>query len=336
MPSIGRLYKYQEPSNIPGVRCDSGIEEGSEISMYYDPMICKLTAYGRSRDEAIKTSIKALDNYVIRGVTHNVPLLRDVLTEPRFRAGDFTTNYLPETYPDGFQPFGGKLSNTEINHLAGIAAVLYCKDQQRSREILNDQNVKNQRTMITSLDLTVKIAGESIRVTMDKKGSEFLVTTFVSKESILKGRQGDEMTIQDDFNLSDLVVKPEIRDSHGASKPSPFQLIYKRPNGVLRIRYKGTAINIPVVPTKAAELSMHMKEKPKLDTSKVVLSPMPGVVKSIAVEVGQLVGEGLECCVVEAMKMQNSMKAAITSKVKSINVKPGDTVEEDQILVELE
>merc|ERR1712141_927485 len=122
------------------------------------------------------------------------------------------------------------------------------------------------------------------------------------------GRQGDEMTIQDDFNLSDLVVKPEIRDSHGASKPSPFQLIYKRPNGVLRIRYKGTAINIPVVPTKAAELSMHMKEKPKLDTSKVVLSPMPGVV--------------------ESMKMQNSMKAAITSKVKSINVKPGDTVEE--------
>ena len=75
------LLQYQEPSNIPGVRCDSGIEEGSEISMFYDPMICKLTAYGRSRGEAIATSIKALDNYVIRGVTHNIPLLRDVLTE---------------------------------------------------------------------------------------------------------------------------------------------------------------------------------------------------------------------------------------------------------------
>ena len=76
-----RNFQYQEPSNIPGVRCDSGIEEGSEISMYYDPMICKLTAYGRSREEAIATSVKALDNYVIRGVTHNIPLLRDVLTE---------------------------------------------------------------------------------------------------------------------------------------------------------------------------------------------------------------------------------------------------------------
>ena len=171
---------------------------------------------------------------------------------------------------------------------------------------------------------------------MDKKEDEFVIATFASKESILKGRHGDEMTIQDDFNLSDLVVKPKILDSHGATKPSPFQLIYRRPNGIFRIRYKGTAINIPVLPTKAAELSMYMREKPKVDTSKVVLSPMPGVVKSIAVEVGQLVGEGLECCVVEAMKMQNSMKAAITAKVKAIHVKPGDTVDEDQVLVELE
>ena len=84
--------------------------------------------------------------------------------QSRFNAGDFTTNYLPETYPDGFKPFGGKLSSTEINHLAGIAAVLYCKDQQRSREILNDQMIKNQRTMITSMNLTVNIAGERIRV----------------------------------------------------------------------------------------------------------------------------------------------------------------------------
>ena len=84
--------------------------------------------------------------------------------QSRFQAGDFTTNYLPETYPDGFKPFGGKLSSTETNHLAGIAAVLYCKDQQRSREILNDQMIKNQRTMITSMNLTVNIAGERIRV----------------------------------------------------------------------------------------------------------------------------------------------------------------------------
>ena len=102
------------------------------------------------------------------------------------------------------------------------------------------------------------------------------------------------------------------------------------------IRYKGTAIDVPVMEAHAAELKVHMKEKPKLDLSKFVLSPMPGVVKSVSVEVGQMVGEGQECCVVEAMKMQNSMKAGGTGKVKAVNAKAGDTVEEDQVLVELE
>ena len=89
--------------NIFFFRCDSGIEEGSEISMYYDAMICKLTTYGKDRNDAIEKSIDALDNYAIRGVTHNIPLLRDILTEPTFLSGTFTTNYLPEVYPEGFQ-----------------------------------------------------------------------------------------------------------------------------------------------------------------------------------------------------------------------------------------
>ena len=136
MPSIGRLFKYEEPKGIPGVRCDSGIEEGSEISMFYDPMICKLTAYGGSRDEAIATSINALDNYVIRGVTHNIPLLRDVLTEPVFNSGTFTTNYLLETYPEGFQ--GVQLSRADTVNLSSIAAVIYFKEADRARVRLND------------------------------------------------------------------------------------------------------------------------------------------------------------------------------------------------------
>ena len=135
MPSIGRLFKYEEPKGIPGVRCDSGIEEGSEISMFYDPMICKLTAYGGSREEAIATSINALDHYVIRGVTHNIPLLRDVLTEPVFNSGTFTTNYLLETYPEGFQ--GVQLSQADTMNLSSIAAVIYFKEADRARIRLN-------------------------------------------------------------------------------------------------------------------------------------------------------------------------------------------------------
>ena len=136
MPSIGRLHKYEEPKDIAGVRCDSGIQEGSEISMFYDPMICKLTAYGGSREEAIATSINALDHYVIRGVTHNIPLLRDVLTEAKFNSGNFTTNYLLETYPDGFQ--GVQLDTADTMNLSSIAAVLYCKEADRARVRLND------------------------------------------------------------------------------------------------------------------------------------------------------------------------------------------------------
>ena len=139
MPSIGRLHRYEEPVG-QGVRCDSGIEEGSEISMFYDPMICKLTCYGDSRDQAISTSIDALDHYVIRGVTHNIPLLRDVLTEDVFKSGVFTTNYLPETYPDGFQ--GLQLTSGDVTELASIAAVVHCKEQERAGVRLNEKKVK--------------------------------------------------------------------------------------------------------------------------------------------------------------------------------------------------
>lgn len=97
------MYKYIEPTHLPGVRCDSGIEEGSEISVYYDPMICKLVCHGKDRNEAIERSINALDSYVIRGVTNNIPLLRDILTEKRFRKGEISTNYLPQVYPEGFK-----------------------------------------------------------------------------------------------------------------------------------------------------------------------------------------------------------------------------------------
>lgn len=103
LPSIGRLHSYVEPVHIPSVRCDSGISEGSEISIFYDPMICKLVTYGPDRPSALASMATALDSYVIRGVTHNIPLLRDIITEDRFVSGNISTKYLQETYPDGFK-----------------------------------------------------------------------------------------------------------------------------------------------------------------------------------------------------------------------------------------
>ena len=311
MPSIGRLHKYEEPKG-DGVRCDSGIEEGSEISMYYDPMICKLTTYGRSREEAIGTAVDALDSYVIRGVTHNIPLLRDILNEPNFRKGNFTTNYLPETYPEGFT--GTTLGTNEECELAVIAASMYYKEQKR---ILSPSKVAP-----SPVKLVVTIGRKDFTVVIETALDEYIATC-----------DNQTLRLKDNFTLADPVVHAKI---DGKAKDTVIQLISRMANGTMRIRYKGTAMNIPVMPVSAAKLKVHMKEKPKLDLSKLLLSPMPGVVKSVSVEVGQMVGEGQECCVVEAMKMQNSMKAGGTGKVKSVNVKMGDTVEEEDVLIELE
>ena len=130
LPSIGRLTRYMEPTHIDGVRCDSGVREGSDISIYYDPLICKLVSYGYDRDSAIRTMSAALDAYVIRGVTHNIPLLRDILTETNFNKGDISTNYLYETYPDGFT--GKALNNEEKATLTSIAATIFVRDNMRS------------------------------------------------------------------------------------------------------------------------------------------------------------------------------------------------------------
>ncbi|CAB4069136.1 PCCA [Lepeophtheirus salmonis] len=139
------------------------------------------------------------------------------------------------------------------------------------------------------------------------------------------------IVISDNFKTSDSFISIDIHNENITT-----QLISKQHNGTYRIRYKGTAFNVLILSTEAHRLNQYMIEKPKLDTSKVILSPMPGVIKSVAVNVGDLINEGQECCVVEAMKMQNSLKAGITGTVKAVNAKEGDTVEEEQILVEIE
>merc|ERR1711962_1667620 len=232
MPSIGRLHKYEEPVG-QGVRCDSGIEEGSEISMFYDPMICKLTCYGDSRDQAINTSIDALDHYVIRGVTHNIPLLRDVLTEDVFKSGVFTTNYLPETYPDGFQ--GLKLTSSDVAELASIAAVVHCKEQERARVRLNEKKVKAVRPP-KPVDLVISVKGESVAVQVTKGVGSYTVS----------GPHGS-VNVLDNFTLADTVMEAVVGDSTVVT-----QLIARDASGGLRIRYKGTALNVSVLPASAA------------------------------------------------------------------------------------
>ncbi|CAH0556704.1 unnamed protein product [Brassicogethes aeneus] len=319
LPSIGRLHKYIEPNKFDGVRCDSGIEEGSEISMYYDPMICKLVCYGKTREEAIDRSITALDSYVIRGVTHNIPLLRDILTEENFIKGDISTNYLPKIYPDGFK--GIQLNKSDKNKLFALSSALYAINELRSRNFLNGPQIKIHKGTKDKWNLNVMVNEENVDVQVHQTNGKLKITI---KDDVYEINKKD-------LNLASSIIRTEIN-----GEPVVMQLFSKNAAGELQIVYKGTNFKVKILSRKSSELLHLMPEKPKLDVSKLVKSPMPGLVKGVSCNVGDMVAEGQELCIIEAMKMQNSMVAATTGKIKTINIKAGDTVGEDDVLVELE
>uniref|UniRef100_A0A674E3F4 Propionyl-CoA carboxylase alpha chain, mitochondrial n=1 Tax=Salmo trutta TaxID=8032 RepID=A0A674E3F4_SALTR len=275
LPSIGRLSQYQEPINLPKVRVDSGIQEGSDISIYYDPMISKLVTYGATRAEALQRMEDALDNYVIRGVTHNIPLLREIITHPRFISGDITTNFLPEEYPEGFK--GHQLTSEGRRELVATAAALYVSAQLRSQRFL----------------VKVEVSGE--------------------------------------WNLASALLPVTINRT-----PRVLQCLSRDAGGDITLQYLGTQFKVRVLSQLVSTLSAHMPEKVPEDTSSILRSPMPGSVVAVSVKPGDVVAEGQEICVIEAMKMQNSLIAAKAAKVKSVHCKAGETVGEGDLLVQLE
>ncbi|KAI1241769.1 hypothetical protein IHE44_0005259, partial [Lamprotornis superbus] len=173
LPSIGKLSQYQEPLHVPNVRVDSGIQQGSDISIYYDPMISKLITYGSNRAEALKRMEEALDNYVIRGVAHNISLLREVIIHPRFVQGDISTKFLPEVYPDGFK--GHKLTDLERRQLLATAASLYVVEQLRSQRFLGTPRIPIAKSKKSSWELSVHLGDGIYPVAVSKAGSSFSV-----------------------------------------------------------------------------------------------------------------------------------------------------------------
>uniref|UniRef100_A0A672S554 propionyl-CoA carboxylase n=1 Tax=Sinocyclocheilus grahami TaxID=75366 RepID=A0A672S554_SINGR len=318
LPSIGRLSQYQEPLDLPNVRVDSGIQEGSDISIYYDPMISKLVTYGKTREEALKKMEDALDNYVIRGVTHNIPLLREIIVHPRFVSGVISTKFLPEVYPDGFK--GHMLTAGERRELLATAAALYVAAQLRSQKFLGDLRVSvvpaesRQWELCVELDKSVHMLGVS------RSGNNYTVEI-----------DGEKVEVSGEWNLASALLPITINGKHRT-----LQCLLRTAAGEISLQYLGTSFKLRVLSKLAASLSKHMPEKVPEDTSSILRSPMPGSVVAVSVKPGDNVAEGQEICVIEAMKMQNSMTAAKTAKVKSVHCKAGDTVGEGDLLVELE
>ncbi|XP_068840361.1 propionyl-CoA carboxylase alpha chain, mitochondrial isoform X4 [Capricornis sumatraensis] len=320
LPSVGRLSQYEEPIRLPGVRVDSGIQPGSDISIYYDPMISKLITYGSDRTEALKRMEDALDNYVIRGVTHNVALLREVIINSRFIEGDINTKFLSDVYPDGFK--GHQLTETERNQFLAVASSLFVASQLRAQHFQDHGNsrVPIVKPQVASWELSVKLHDEIHTVVASKSGPTFSVEV-----------DGSKLNVTSTWNLASPLLSVNVDGTQRT-----IQCLSREAGGNMSIQFLGTVYKVRILTKLAAELHKFMLEKAAEDTSSILRSPMPGVVVAISVKPGDLVAEGQEICVIEAMKMQNSMTAGKTGKVKSVHCKAGDTVGEGDLLVELE
>ncbi|XP_059984672.1 propionyl-CoA carboxylase alpha chain, mitochondrial [Lagenorhynchus albirostris] len=320
LPSIGRLSQYQEPLHLPGVRVDSGIQPGSDISIYYDPMISKLITYGSDRREALKRMEDALDNYVIRGVTHNIALLREVIINSRFVKGDINTKFLSDVYPDGFK--GHQLTENERNQLLAIASSLFVASQLRAHHFQENENsrVPIVKPQVANWELSVKLHDEVYTVVASNSGPTFSVEVDESK-----------LNVTGAWNLASPLLSVNVDGTQRM-----IQCLSREAGGNMSIQFLGTVYKVHILTKLAAELNKFMLEKAAEDTSSILRSPMPGMVVAVSVKPGDLVAEGQEICVIEAMKMQNSMTAGKTGKVKSVHCKAGDTVGEGDLLVELE
>ena len=318
LPSIGRLTRYRPPAEeateTAVVRNDTGVFEGGEISMYYDPMIAKLCTWAPTRADAIEEMRIALDRFELEGIGHNLPFLAAVMDHSKFTSGDMTTAFIAEEYPDGFQ--GVELNEAELRRIAASAAAM-----NRVAEI--------RRTKISGrMDNHERRVGDNWVVSL--QGEKFAVSVAADTDgSTVTFEDGASLRVEGDWTpgmmLADMTVD-------GA----PLVMKVGKITGGFRIRNRGADLKVHVRSPRQAELALHMIEKLPPDTSKMLLCPMPGLIVKVDVEVGQEVQEGQALCTVEAMKMENILRAERKGVVSKINAAAGDSLAVDDIIMEFE
>lgn len=308
LPCIGQLEKYIEPDTSDGeVRCDTGIVEGSEISIYYDPLICKLSTHGRTREDALKRMRHALDKYVIKGLTHNIPLLREVISHPKFVSGDISTKFLAEEYPNGFE--GHKLTEEESRALQAIAAFIHRSQVEKMYAGRPAVGLDKVFVQIGEDSPFSPVEFGEQQLIIGNCAVAFEVVEWSPMNSLFTGR----------INGQEYIV----------------QIVNRRGLG-FELRMLGTVYQVEVLSEAEFAYKKYMKAKAKTDFSSLLKSPMPGRVISVVVKEGDVVRQGGDLITIEAMKMQNSMKAPCAAKIKQIHVSAGDNVVADQVLIEFE
>ncbi|KKJ75299.1 acetyl-CoA carboxylase [Kiloniella litopenaei] len=319
LPSIGRLVRYEAPESDeeyngrPVIRVDTGVEEGSEISMFYDPMIAKLCTYGPDRLSAIESMRTALDSYYIRGINHNMGFLSAVMSQDRFVEGRLTTNYIAEEFPDGF--LGLEATDEQTKILVSVAAVLQTNlsEQTALAAHLNG---------ISGVDIPVELT-----VFVDRKAHPVLID--LQDDGYLVSGDGFETLVRGDWLAHEPVFFGEVN-----GKETVIQIDRRGP--ALKLTLSGLTVEALVMESRLAAYNELMPEKLPPDMSKFLLSPMPGLLVSVAVEEGQSVKAGEELAVIEAMKMENILRAEKDLVVSKISASAGESLVVDQVIIEFE
>ena len=348
LPSIGRLVRYNPPESTPSpqrrlgspaihagqesyetpavagvtdgeaddqprIRVDDGVAEGGEVSMFYDPMIAKLVTWAPTREAAIDAQIAALDAFEIEGPGTNIDFLSALMQHPRFRSGNITTGFIAEEYPDGFH---GAPADADLKrHLAAIAAFAATAQADRARRIDGQLGSRLQPPHAWA----VRIDGEDHAVA-------------VSTDGIIV--DGDALDIALEYTPGDRMVEAEIGRENGEDAQLTVRILPIRSG--FRLTTRGASHDVRVLPAHAAPYAQHMIEKVPPDLSRFLIAPMPGLLVRLHVGAGDAVEAGQPLAVVEAMKMENILRAQKAGRVKAVSAAAGDSLAVDQIILEME
>jgi propionyl-CoA carboxylase alpha chain len=338
LPSTGRLTRYRSPTRHPvldtgvgsssgeaqsqaphqvrgdgikgvdGVRVDDGVMEGGEVSMFYDPMIAKLVTWGKTRDEAADKQIAALDKFEIEGLGHNIDFVSAIMQHPRFRSGELTTGFIAEEYPDGFQ--GAPASPELLAKLAAVAGFLACAHADRARQVdgqLGDVLDPPGYWLVTMDKHAYAVAVSEDDITVDDSALDIELEYTPGDRLVVTHIEGDELSIK-------------VRKTHTG----------------FALTTRGATHHAVCLPAHVAPLAQYMIEKIPPDLSKYLICPMPGLITAVHVKAGDKVEAGQPLAIVEAMKMENILRAEKGGVVKLVNAKAGDSLAVDAVILEME
>jgi propionyl-CoA carboxylase alpha chain len=334
LPSTGRLVRFQPPAQtmfqgntgaLQGVRVDTGVQDGGEIPMFYDSMIAKLIVHGKDRNEAIAKMREALNGFVIRGISSNIPFQAALLAHPKFVSGQFNTGFIAEHYAHGFR--AEDVPHDDHDFLAALAAFVRRKSRERAASLSGQ---------LPGYD--VKIGQDYVVVELGKAGKNRYVPVhvdeFMGKPGVAQITIGSKTyAIESNSRLNDIRIE-------GLCNGKPFTAQVERGTLknplALQVQHNGTRIEALVMSPRMAELHQLMPFKAPPDLSRFVLSPMPGLLVEVAVQPGQKVQAGERVAVIEAMKMENVLFAAQDGVVKKVVASKGESLTVDQMIVEFE